>query len=97
MIGQVSNNNKLDGCELCNCTLFFREVEHKVNLVWHDDGTVSYNRKKFWYFEPELSVGSLTDTVITLNLPMVGAVDYARGSFMMEFGLSDMFSTIEVS
>ena len=43
-----------------------------------------------------MSVGSLHDTVITLNLPMVGAVDYARGSFMMEFGLSDMFSTIEV-
>jgi len=75
----------------------FREVEHKVNLVWHGDGTVSYNRKKFWYFEPEMSVGSLTDTVITLNLPMVGAVDYARGSFMMEFGLSDMFSTIDAT
>ena len=67
-----------------------------MNLVWHDDGTVSYHRKKFWYFEPSMSAGSLQDTVVTLNLPMVGAVDYARGSFMMEFGLSDMFSTIEV-
>ena len=76
--------------------IYFREVEHKVNLVWHDDGTVSYHRKKFWYFEPSMSVGSLQDTVVTLNLPMVGAVDYARGSFMMEFGLSDMFSTVEV-
>jgi len=75
----------------------FREVEHKVNLVWHKDGTVSYHRKKFWYFEPEMSVGSLQDTVVTLNLPMVGAVDYARGSFMMEFGLSDMLSTIEAT
>jgi len=75
----------------------FREVEHKVNLVWHDDGTVSYHRKKFWYFEPSMSVGSLQDTVVTLNLPMVGAVDYARGSFMMEFGLSDMFSTVEAT
>jgi len=75
----------------------FREVEHKVNLVWHEDGTVSYHRKKFWYFEQDMSVGSLQDTVVTLNLPMVGAVDYARGSFMMEFGLSDMFSTIEAT
>jgi len=75
----------------------FREVEKKVNLVWHEDGTVSYHRKKYWYFEPSMSVGSLEDSIITLNLPMVGAVDYARGSFMMEFGLSDMFSTVEAT
>jgi len=73
----------------------FREVQQKVNLVWHDDGTISYNRRKFWFFEPSMSVGSLDDTVITLNLPMVTAVNYARQNFMMEFGLSDMLSTVE--
>ena len=67
-----------------------------MNLVWHDDGTISYNRRKFWFFEPSMSVGSLDDTVITLNLPMVTAVNYARQNFMMEFGLSDMLSTVEV-
>ena len=42
-----------------------------------------------------MSVGPLTDTVVSLNLPMVTAVNYARRSFMMEFGLSDMLATIE--
>ena len=74
----------------------FRERQEKVGLVWHDDGTISYHRRKFWYFEPEMSVGPLTDTVVSLNLPMVTAVNYAKGSFMMEFGLSDMLQTVEV-
>ena len=99
-----------------------RETQQKVNLVWHDDGTIrcvcrsfaiascipfvfnlqtkntilSYNRRKFWHFEPSMSAGPLTDTVISLNLPMVTAVNYARENFMMEFGLSDMLATVEV-
>jgi len=73
----------------------FREEQQKVNLVWHEDSTISYNRRKFWYFEPEKSVGPLSDSVVTLNLPMVTAVNYARNNFMMEFGLSDMLATVE--
>ena len=44
-----------------------------------------------------MSVGPLTDNIVTLNLPMVTAVNYAKVSFMMEFGLSDMLQTVEVS
>ena len=77
--------------------LSYREHQRKVGLVWHDDGTISYYRRKFWYFEPEMSVGPLTDHIVTLNLPMVTAVNYAQGSMMMEFGLSDMLQTLEVS
>ena len=43
--------------------LLLRQVEKKVNLVWHPDHTVSYQRKKFYYFEREMSVGPLEDTV----------------------------------
>ena len=43
--------------------LWLRQVEKKVNLVWHPDQTVSYQRKKFYYFEREMSVGPLDDTV----------------------------------
>ena len=64
-------------------------------MVWHEDGTISYNRRKVWHYEPSMSVGPLTDSVVSLNLPMVTAVNYARQSFMMEFGLSDMLATIE--
>ena len=65
--------------------------------MWHDDGTISYYRRKFWFFEPEMSAGPLTDSILTLNLPMVTAVNYAQGSWSMEYGLSDMFQTVEVS
>ena len=74
-----------------------REHQKKIGLVWHDDGTISYYRRKFWFFEPGMSVGPLTDNIVTLNLPMVTAVNYAQGSIMMEYGLSDMLQTVEVS
>jgi hypothetical protein len=68
-----------------------------VGLVWHGENhTVSYRRQKTWWFVPELSVGPLTDTVTTLNLPMLAASEAARGNFFMEFGLSDMFAAMEV-
>ena len=68
-----------------------------MNLVWHDDGTISYNRRKYWYFEPDLSVGSLNDTVVTLNFPMITAVNFGKRNVFMQFGLSDLLATIEVS
>jgi len=72
----------------------FREVEKKVNLTWHSNSTVSYRRVKFWYFEREMSVGPLTDTVTTINVPVVGSAEFVRGDFFMEWGVSDMLSTI---
>jgi len=73
----------------------FREVEKKVNLTWENDGTVSYRRVKYWYFERNMSVGPLTDTVTTINVPVVGSADFVRGDFFMEWGVSDMLSTIQ--
>ena len=66
-----------------------------MNLRWHEDGIISYRRVKFWYFERELSVGPLTDVVTTINVPVVA--EFARGDFFMEWGVSDMLSTIEVN
>jgi len=73
----------------------FREVEKKVNLTWHPNGTISYRRVKYWYFEREMSVGPLTDVVTTINVPVVGSAEFVRGDFFMEWGISDMLSTIE--
>jgi len=33
--------------------------------------------------------------VMSLNLPMVGAVNYAKGDYLREFGISEMLATIE--
>ena len=68
-----------------------------MNLSWHENGTISYRRVKFWYFERELSVGPLTDVVTTINVPVVGSAEFVRGDFFMEWGVSDMLSTIEVN
>ena len=67
-----------------------------MNLTWHENSTVSYRRVKFWYFEREMSVGPLTDKVTTINVPVVGSAEFVRGDFFMEWGISDMLSTIEV-
>ena len=76
----------------------FREVERKVNVSWHpENGTVSYKRMKHWYFEPSMSVGPLNDTITTINVPVVGSAEFVRGDFFMEWGMSDMLSTIQAT
>ena len=76
----------------------FREVERKVNVSWHpENGTVSYKRMKHWYFEPLMSVGPLNDTITTINVPVVGSAEFVRGDFFMEWGMSDMLSTIQAT
>jgi len=75
----------------------FREVEKKVNLEWGDDGTVSYKRVKYWYFQRNMSVGPLTDMVTTINVPVVGSAEFVRGDFFLEWGISDMLSTIQAT
>eukprot|EP00090_Calanus_glacialis_P047207 TRINITY_DN9663_c0_g1_i5.p1 TRINITY_DN9663_c0_g1~~TRINITY_DN9663_c0_g1_i5.p1 ORF type:complete len:421 (-),score=128.04 TRINITY_DN9663_c0_g1_i5:26-1225(-) len=42
-----------------------------------------------------MSVGPLTDMVTTINVPVVGSAEFVRGDFFMEWGISDMLSTIE--
>ena len=51
--------------------LFFRETREKINITWHPNGTVSYYQVKRWFYEPELTKGSLDDLITTLNIPFV--------------------------
>ena len=52
---------------------------------------------KHWYFEREMSVGELSDLVTTINVPVVGAAEFARGSYFMEWGISDMLANLEAN
>ncbi|KAI4493242.1 hypothetical protein M0802_009530 [Mischocyttarus mexicanus] len=45
----------------------FREIDYKINQVWNDNGTVTFQRRKVWYFDESLSNGSLTDKVTNLD------------------------------
>ena len=74
-----------------------RETTRKVNLRWHTNGTVSYQKETYWYFERELSVGDLSDIITTINVPVVASAEHARGSYFMEWGISDILSTLEAS
>ena len=48
----------------------FEETVEKVNISHHhDNGTLSYTRKRFWYHIPEFSAASLDDTITTINFP----------------------------
>lgn len=40
---------------------------HQINISWHDNGTVEFYNQRTWYFEPEMSNGSLTDEIVSVN------------------------------
>jgi len=44
-----------------------REIDYKVNQTWNDNGTITFQNKKRWFFEKSLSNGSLSDKVTNLN------------------------------
>ncbi|XP_059617325.1 protein croquemort-like [Phlebotomus argentipes] len=46
----------------------FTEKRKRVNIVWNNNGTVSFNQSREWHFVPEMSNGTLDDKVTNLNL-----------------------------
>ncbi|KAJ4444622.1 hypothetical protein ANN_06418 [Periplaneta americana] len=54
----------------------YREYTEKVNIVFHDNGTVSYQGKSSFSFVPELSVGHQPrhERVIMPNIPLLVSV-----------------------
>ena len=66
--------------------------EKKVFLLREGDvrGTLG------WYGMSPLGAVPELIQVMSLNLPMVGAVNYAKGDYLKEYGISEMLSTFEV-
>jgi len=57
----------------------FREHHKKTDIEFSDDGNlVNFKQKKTWYFEPELSNGTLDDEIWTLNMIAVSAAEATR-------------------
>ncbi|XP_034244002.1 scavenger receptor class B member 1-like isoform X2 [Thrips palmi] len=52
----------------------YRETLERVNIRFHDNGTMSYSEKRTHVFEPTLSGGSEDDVVTVPNLPLIGAM-----------------------
>ncbi|XP_042228429.1 lysosome membrane protein 2-like [Homarus americanus] len=73
----------------------YREHWEKVNVAFHDNGTVSYETQKHYYFEREISVGSEDDIITTLNIPMVSAVSQWRfAQRLAKLALSSMLEVL---
>ena len=46
----------------------FRQTRVKVNVTYNsENATVTYKNKVYFYFDPELSNGSLSDNVTSIN------------------------------
>lgn len=77
--------------------MFFtlRETREKVNITWHENGTVSYYQVKRWYFEPELTKGSLDDLVTTVNVPFAVRLFFSFLNLLLK--LVSCISTIKIN
>ncbi|XP_028030777.1 protein croquemort-like [Bombyx mandarina] len=53
----------------------FRESHSKVNLTWNDNSTITFYNQRFWHFDQNLSKGSLSDEIISIN-PIIATVAY---------------------
>lgn len=74
----------------------YREHWQKVNVSFHDNGTVSYATQRFYFFERHHSIGSEDDVIITLNIPMVSAVHQIRyAARLVKLALSSMLDVLK--
>jgi len=75
----------------------FREQKQKANVTQHAyNSSVTYRERKWWYFEPDMSNGSLDDYVTSLNVPAVIGQEVSRGDYWQSFLLDQTFSMVGV-
>lgn len=58
----------------------FHEVHDRINLEWNENNTVTFNQRRTWNFDPELSRGSLDDTVTNLNVISLNTAYFMRNA-----------------
>ncbi|XP_063218726.1 scavenger receptor class B member 1-like [Bacillus rossius redtenbacheri] len=51
----------------------YREITEKVNVVFNNDGTVTYQENRSYVFVPEMSAGSEDDVVVSPKITMISA------------------------
>ncbi|CAG5108740.1 Similar to crq: Protein croquemort (Drosophila melanogaster) [Cotesia congregata] len=53
----------------------FSEVDYKVNQVWNDNETITFQQKRVWHFIASKSNGSLSDKITNIN-PVAASIGY---------------------
>ncbi|KAE8751623.1 hypothetical protein FOCC_FOCC001470 [Frankliniella occidentalis] len=68
----------------------YRETLERINIRFHDNGTMSYNERRSHVFEPEEGNPSREDDVVVVpNLPLIGAVaQAAKMSMWSQLGVN---------
>ncbi|XP_073949908.1 protein croquemort-like [Choristoneura fumiferana] len=54
----------------------YREFHSKENITWNDNSTITFYNQRYWQFEPELSNGSLSDDVTSIN-PIIATIAHS--------------------
>lgn len=45
---------------------FLQEME-KVNVIWNDNNTVTFNQVRYWQFDEKFTKGRLSDKITSMN------------------------------
>lgn len=61
---------------ICIIRLFNRENMEKVNVVFHENRTLSFQHRKILHFVPELSVGDPKQLITVPNIPLLVCEEY---------------------
>lgn len=56
----------------------YRQTWEKVDIVENPNGTISFNQKRVYIFNEEMSTGSEDDVVIVPNIPMLSATSQSK-------------------
>lgn len=74
----------------------FRDYPDKHNITFHsDNSTVSYKKSNLYYFEPDMSNGTMNDKITTVNILGISAASTARNwKPFKQFGISTTLSTL---
>ncbi|KAK7866496.1 hypothetical protein R5R35_014360 [Gryllus longicercus] len=75
----LNNGTKLKVEELGPYT--YLETLEKVNLIWNNNGTITFQERRNYKFVPELSSGWETDRLVVPNIPLLSAVAVVRNEF----------------
>ncbi|XP_058445850.1 protein croquemort-like [Malaya genurostris] len=62
----------------------FQEVHERVGLVWNNNDTITFNQRRTWRFDRDLSKGSLNDTVTNLNVISLNVAYFERNATTLE-------------
>ena len=52
----------------------FREDKIKQNITFYENNTVSFEPERTWFFEPEMSGGTLDDLITCPHLPTIVSI-----------------------